>query len=113
MEVVEVKRKGVEKVEVVKVKVEVEVEVEVKVGWRSYSMLFLSPSSSSSSPYLDASSSPSCHCSCQRMATRISSSETMTACWTSALLCSHMFCSMFSAASLRLVLWLLEATVRG
>jgi len=49
--------------------------------------------------YLEASSRPSCHCSCQRMATRMSSSETMIACFTRSLLCSCIFCKMLSAAS--------------
>lgn len=62
---------------------------------------------------LDASSSPSCHCSCQSMATLMSSSETMMACWTRALLCSLMFFSIISAASFLVVLWLFVATVRG
>lgn len=63
--------------------------------------------------YLDASSSPSCHCSCQRMATRMSSSDTMMACCTRALLCSLMFCRILSAASFLLPSWLLVATVSG
>ena len=68
---------------------------------------------SSSHSYLEASSNDSCHCSCHKMATLISSSDTMTACWTNALLCSLRLLSTISAASLLTLLWLLDATVRG
>ena len=98
--------------------------LKIRVFYSSYYALTLVPANhgyrtsqllTSSQPpaNLDASSSPSCHCSCQRMATLMSSSDTMMACCTRALLCSRMRWRIISAASFLIGLWLLEATVSG